>query len=71
VTFSEVGADVVASGSGTIDLTGLVLSSPAPGLERGQRAGLIGLHQPAVADHIDGEDGGQTALSAPIGHGVQ
>ena len=43
----------------------------APGLERGQRAGLIVLHQPAVADHVGGQDGSEAALDAFFGHGLQ
>src|SRR5262249_39382181 len=31
-------------------------------------AGLITLYQPAVADHIGGENGGETALRAFFGH---
>src|SRR5262245_39893656 len=41
----------------------------APGLQGGQRAGFVLLHEPAVADDISGEDGGKPALDAVIlGH---
>ena len=31
-------------------------------LERRQRAGLVRAHQAAVADHVGGEDGGETTF---------
>ena len=34
-----------------------------------ERAGLVLLHEPAVADHIGRENGGEPALDACIGHG--
>ena len=40
----------------------------APGLERGEGADLVQLHQPAVADDIGGEDGGKAALEAIFDH---
>ena len=41
-----------------------------PGLERGQRAGLVVLHEPAVTNYVGGEDGGKAALNASFGHVV-
>jgi hypothetical protein len=38
------------------------------GHERDQRAGFVLLHQPAIADYISGEDGGEAALGAFFGH---
>ena len=42
----------------------------AASLQRGQRAGLVNLHQPAVADHIGGQNGGKATLDAFFGHGM-
>ena len=41
---------------------------PAALPHRGERARLVALHQPAVADHIGGEDRGKTALDGGIRH---
>ena len=41
---------------------------PSPALESGERAGLVQLHEAAVADHIGGQNGGKTALGALFGH---
>ena len=38
------------------------------GLDGSQRAGLVALHEPAIADDVGGEDGGQAAVRAFIGH---
>ena len=38
------------------------------GLEAGQSAGLVDLHEPAVADHVRGQDRGQSELDARILH---
>jgi len=43
----------------------------APDLERGQRTGFIGLHQPGEADHVGGEDRGQAALRALFSHAMR
>src|SRR5207248_9012400 len=40
----------------------------APRLECGDGAGFVQLHQSAVADHIGGQDCGETALGALFGH---
>jgi len=40
----------------------------ASGLQGGQRAGLVLLHEAAVADHIGRENGGEPALDAFFGH---
>jgi hypothetical protein len=37
--------------------------------ERGQRAGLIGSHQPAVTDHVGRKNGSKATLNAFFGHG--
>src|SRR5260221_4901177 len=39
-----------------------------PRLECGDGAGFVQLHQSAVADHIGGQDCGETALGALFGH---
>jgi hypothetical protein len=40
----------------------------ASGLQGGQRAGLVLLHEAAVADHIGRQNGGKPALDAFFGH---
>jgi hypothetical protein len=51
-------------------LSGLGLDKfSAKCLERRERPSLVGSHQPAVADHISGQDGGQPALYALFAHG--
>ena len=40
----------------------------APALERGQRAGLVLLHEPGIADHVRGDDRGDATLSAWFDH---
>src|SRR5262245_59619753 len=40
----------------------------APRLECGERAGLILLHEPAVADDIGGQDSGKATLDAFLDH---
>ena len=37
-------------------------------LERGQRASLILLHEPAVTDNIGGQNSREAALDAPFSH---
>ena len=37
-------------------------------LQSGERTLFIRAHQPAVADHIGGENGGQATLGAFLGH---
>jgi hypothetical protein len=44
---------------------------PSTGLEGGERAGLVQLHEAAVADHIGRENGGKAALDAFFGHVLQ
>ena len=41
----------------------------AKGLKTGKRLPLVGLHVPAVADHIGGEDRSKLAFDARFGHG--
>jgi hypothetical protein len=41
----------------------------APPLQLRQRPGLIQLHEPAVADHVGGEDGAETAFQAQFSLG--
>jgi hypothetical protein len=38
----------------------------APLRERGQGAGLVELHQSAVADHVRGKDGGEAAFHCSL-----
>ena len=40
----------------------------APGSERRQRARLVALHAPAVADHVGGQNRGEAALDSFFGH---
>jgi hypothetical protein len=40
----------------------------APGLEYGQRTSLVLLNEPAVANYICGEDGGEATLNAFFSH---
>ena len=40
----------------------------SPGLEHGQRARLVPLHEAAVTDDVRGENGGKAALDASFGH---
>ncbi len=40
----------------------------AAGLERGEGAGLVHLHETAVADHVGSQDRGEAALGAFFGH---
>ena len=42
---------------------------PAVCLEALERAGLVALHQPAVADHVGRQDGGQPPLDPRCRHG--
>jgi hypothetical protein len=41
---------------------------PSLVLERAQRAGLVPLHEPAIADDIGRENGSETACHGVIGH---
>src|SRR5262249_52557909 len=43
----------------------------APVSQRGHRTDLVPLHEPAVADHIGRQNGGEAALSAFFGHAEQ
>src|SRR5262249_10226862 len=43
----------------------------APVSQRGQRTSLVLLHEPAVANHIGGQDGGEATLGAFFGHAEQ
>ena len=59
-----------------LDDTAAVLGDPrldellAQRLEPGVRARLVGFHQPAVTDHVGGQDRGQPAFDSPlVGHG--
>jgi len=40
-----------------------------PRPQQRHRAGLIALHEPAVADHISGKNSGEAAVNAILGHG--
>src|SRR6266446_6379691 len=39
-----------------------------PGFERSQGAGLVMLHEAAVADYVGGQNGGKATLNALFGH---
>ena len=38
------------------------------GLEAGERAGLVGFHEAAVADHVGGQDGREPAFDCGLVH---
>src|SRR5262249_55004265 len=42
----------------------------APRLEHGKGSDLVGLHQPAVADHVGGQDGSKATLGAFRSHQI-
>ena len=40
----------------------------AAGLERGERGGLVDAHEPAVADHVGGQYGGEPSVGVFVSH---